>query len=295
VSGSASPATPDPVLGPPAGGTGQADASFPYLGAELETPGALPARGTWRAWAAALTAGYALLAVLAVLIVQAGSRPGAVVMLVAYPLLGIAAIRIGLRRRVRRRLGHPDVEPVQAPAVTAALTATGIRTVTVACFSVADRVSGRSAGRAFRYGRCGAILLRAELRRARRDLARFITVHEAAHIARRDSVTGALAVVYPVSLALAAVLTGAMALVLLIPAVIGLVGYNWLRELACDRAAVAVTGRAGAEQYIAYLGRLGAARAPWIRRIQGALTHPPGGLRTRAITRDARRLAESGR
>ncbi|GEM_PF-6029576 len=294
MSDSVSPSTPDPVLGPSVGGTGHAgqqEPGFPYVGAEMEAPGALPGRGTWRAWAAVLTAGYLLLAAMAVLIAQPGNRPGAVAMLVIYPVLGVAAVRAGLRMRVRRRLGRPDVEPLQAPAVTTALTAAGLRTVTVACFSVADRVSGHSAGRSFRCGRSGTILLRAELRRARRDLARFITVHEAAHIVRADSVTGALAAIYPVSLAVAAVLTRAMALVLLIPAVIGVVGYNWLRELACDRAAVAVTGRAGAEQYVAYLGRLSATARPWNRRIQGALTHPPAGMRARAISRAAGRIA----
>jgi hypothetical protein len=123
------------------------------------------------------------------------------------------------------------------------------------------------------------------------DLARFIAAHEAAHLARDDSMTEDLAGVGRFCIAVIAVLTRPDTWWLLMPLVALLPVIRWRAELACDRMAVQITGRIPARREIAYLRwveRQSRRRRP-LRRLGfwlwGLRTHPTCRIRCDAIAR----------
>lgn len=136
------------------------------------------------------------------------------------------------------------------------------------------------------------IFLRPSLKKAHPDLVRFITAHEAAHLARDDVMSEGLAVACLVTLLGVAVATRPIDVLWLYLPTSGLiVTLRWCQELACDRIAVNAAGQIPANEYIAYLGRADARRRsrpfrPRIRaQIRGRLTHPPGRIRRSALAR----------
>jgi len=156
----------------------------------------------------------------------------------------------------------------------------------------ADSLSGRWAGAARRFGRVGMIFLRPALKKGHPDLTRFITAHEAAHLARDDSLSDALAVACLATLTGVAVATRpADAWWLYISAFALVVTLRWCQELACDRIAANAAGPIPASEYIAYLDRADARRRnrpflPRIRaRLRDRLTHPPRRMRSNALAR----------
>jgi Zn-dependent protease with chaperone function len=261
---------------------------FPFLGRDV--PG-LPSRRERWAWHGAILAVYLVFCVVILLL----ARPGyGRVTAAAFLVLGFAAVNVGTalssRARVKQRLDRVAAEPVAAPGLTAALAATGVRKLTVALVSPGDRIAGRSAGRAYRSGSSATIILRPVLRRAHPDLARFITAHEAGHVARNDSLSYRLSYCATAAILAAVAGSGALgSLWLLVCAPAGLVWLRWQTELACDRIAATATGSIAGAEFLAYLARNDAAmRAKpsyQLRRLRTRLSHPPAGLRRRAITR----------
>lgn len=248
---------------------------FPFVGNELTAR--LAGGGTrWR-WVTAVLAGYLVLAAPLVASAPAGQRALAAGIAVLTPALLFAVGRILGPRLVLRRLRRPDVEQVRAEALATALAGAGVRDLSVACLA-GGRLAPRSAGRAYRWGTAGIIMLRPVVRQAHPDLVRFVVAHEAAHLSRADTSTGMLAVAGLVGVLDTALVTDPAMIWLAALGLLGIVAYNWLRELDCDRIAARATGPAPAHQFIAYLTRAGA------HPIRARLTHPPTSLRHRTIT-----------
>jgi Zn-dependent protease with chaperone function len=224
----------------------------------------------------AVLAGYAILAAPLVALAPADQRALAAGLAVLTPALLFALGRLLGPRLVLRRLRQPDVEQVSAAALVTALAGSGVRDLSVACLA-GGRLAPRSAGRAYRWGTTGIIMLRPVLKQAHPDLTRFIVAHEAAHLSRGDTITGVLTVAGLVGVIDTALVTNPTAIWLAALGLLGVVTHNWLRELDCDRIAARATGPAAAEQFIAYLTRAGG------RRIRARLTHPPTSLRRRTI------------
>ena len=134
----------------------------------------------------------------------------------------------------------------------------------------------RSGGAARRFGRVGMIFLRPSLKKAHPDLTRFITAHEAAHLARDDVMSEGLALACLATLFGVAAATRPTDLFWpYLPASALIVTLRWCQELACDRIAADAAGQIPAHEYIAYLGRADARRRsrpllPRIRAQQGA-------------------------
>ena len=136
------------------------------------------------------------------------------------------------------------------------------------------------------------IFLRPSLKKAHPDLTRFITAHEAAHLARDDAASDGLAVACLATLVGVAAATRPTDLWwLYLPAFALIVTLRWCQELACDQIAAHAAGPIPASEYIAYLGRADARRRsrPFLPRItaqlKGRLTHPPGRMRRSALAR----------
>jgi Zn-dependent protease with chaperone function len=268
--------------------TWAAGEGFPFLGRDLA---GLPGRRERWAWPGAVLAVYLVFCVIVLLLAPS---PDERIVAAVFLVLGFAVVNtatlVSSRTRIQRRVARADAERVAAPGLTAALAATGVRKLTVALLPPGDRVAGRSAGRAYRAGSSGTIILRPALRRAHPDLARFITAHEAGHVARNDSLSYRLA--YGAMAAVLAALVGSgtvWALWLLVPALAGQVWLRWQTELACDRIAATATGSISGAEFLAYLARNDAAmkarpRYP-LRRLRALLSHPPDRLRRRAIAR----------
>jgi Zn-dependent protease with chaperone function len=266
--------------------TWAAGEGFPYLGRDF--PG-LPSRGQRWLWHGAVLAGYAVLGAVAIAAAPGfyGRVAAAGFLVVGYAVVN-ALTRLTWRARVRNRLAQPDVEPIPAPGLSAALSTAGVTDLAVVGLPAGDPIAGRSAGRAYRSGPAGTIVLRPILRRAHPDLARFITAHEAAHVARNDSLSYRFAYCGLSTLLGALIGSGSLALLwLMIPAIGAAVGLRWLAELACDRIASSATGPIGATVFAAYLDRNESALRDkpgyrW-RLLRARLTHPPTRLRRRAM------------
>lgn len=258
---------------------------FPFVGRDLAP---VPRRRHRLAWHAGVLAGIAMLGGLALLLAQPAGRFAAALGGVVPLALGVTALPAVARWQVLHRLARPDAQPAAVPGMAAALAPAGVRNLILVCVPAGGRIAGRSAGRAFRFGGMGAILLRPELRSANPDLARFIAAHEAAHVARGDSMNYVLAYTGLIGLCEVLVLgLNPAAWLLLVPAFGGYVMLRWLCELASDRLAVRVAGGVGGDEFIAYLARAAAAaRAePRYRRLAGRITHPPARMRSAAIRR----------
>jgi hypothetical protein len=268
--------------------TWAAGEGFPFLGRDVA---GLPRRRERWVWHGAILAVYLVFCAALVLLAPPGEgRIAAAVFLVVGFAVLCAGTAVSSRVRVERRLARVAAEPVAAPGLTAALAATDVRKLTVALVSPGDRIAGRSAGRAYRFGSSGTIILRPVLRRAHPDLARFITAHEAGHVARNDSLSYRLAYCAMAAVLAAAAGSGALlGLWLLVPALAGQMWLRWQTELACDRIAATATGSIAGAEFLAYLARNDAAmRAKpryQLRRLRALLSHPPASLRRGAITR----------
>jgi len=237
----------------------------------------LPGRGR-------LAASYAG-AILGCLAISAGLLLGpdpVVFVLPLAALAGTAAARPVGRFRMSLLLGARQYRPLprdQATAVLeAALRPAGVRKVHVlAC----DRVRGLA--RNYQAGDTGLILILDSLLR-QPELIRFFIAHEAAHLARHDTVLRprlvttvaccwlAVALSWPLALA-------AAPLLLLVFAV-----YSRRMELSCDVIAAHWTGAAAARASLRLLLRLRDQSARGrAARLRGQLTYPPAERRLAVI------------
>lgn len=249
---------------------------FPFVGKELTAK--LAGRGTRWTWVVAVLVGYAVLALPLVALASPGQRVLAAGLVVLSPALLFGIGRLLAPRAVRQRLRHGDVEQVPAIGLAAALSDAGVRDLIVACVA-GGRLAPRSAGRAYRWGATGIIMLRPVLKQAQPDLTRFVVAHEAAHLSRADTITGMLTVNGLISVIDTALITNPPAIWLALLGLLGMVVHNWLRELDCDRIATLATGHAATKQFIAYLSRADSHSRGFLAR----LTHPPTRLRQRTI------------
>ncbi len=265
---------------------------FPYLGEEFAANARLP--GTRKRWVrqGSVLVGYVGLAALAIVLGSPDGRSLAgavaaatfVVVFLARRLVGWGMARI---------VGLPSwgFETVEAPGLRAALLSAGLRQVTVVTSS-SDPGIKRHTAWALRFGRTGIIALSADMRDPERvtpDRALFLTAHEAAHVARDDTLTKNLLSAGRLSLLVVVVLTAPGSLWLLLPLLIVPVAVSWHTELACDRIAVEAVGPAPARADVEYYSEaLERARSrPLLRRLiwwtWDKFTYPPWGMRRGAI------------
>jgi hypothetical protein len=270
--------------------TDSAGQGFPFLGEDLAARRCLPGCGRRWLWRGAVLAGYAPLAALEIVLAPPATRVIALAAAVIAPILVYLIMSAVARPLWRRRLASQDVEPIEAPGLRAALAPAGLREVTVFC-DPGGRFT-RSRGAARRFGRVGMIFLRPSLKKAHPDLTRFITAHEAAHLARDDVTSEGLAVACLATLVGVAAATRPTDLWwLYLPAFALIVTLSWCQELACDRIAAHAGDPIPASEYMAYLGRADARRRsrPFLRRVRaqlkGRLTHPPGRMRRSLLAR----------
>jgi Clp amino terminal domain, pathogenicity island component len=270
--------------------TDSAGQGFPFLGEDLAACPCLPGGGRRWLWRAAVLAGYAPFAALEIVLAPPAARAIALAAAVIAPMVLYLVIGAVARPLWRRRVAREDVEPIEAPGLRAALAPAGLREVTVFC-DPRGRFT-RSRGAARRFGRVGMIFLRPSLKKAHSDLTRFITAHEAAHLARDDVMSEGLAqACLATLLGVAAATRWTDVLWLYLPASALIVTLRWCQELACDRIAVNAAGPIPANEYIAYLSRADARRRsrPFLPRIRaqlrGWLTHPPHRMRRSALAR----------
>jgi Zn-dependent protease with chaperone function len=256
--------------------------NFPYVGNEIAA--ALPVRNRRWVQPAVTVAGYAVLGTVALALSPAGfHRTIAAVYLltglIILPLLNSVVVPA----RVRGRLSRPDAERVEAPALASALAPARLDVFVV---PGGGQVAGQSLGRAFRMWGRGTIILRPVLRTANPDLVRFITAHEAAHVARGDGLNATLAATFTIGLAAALAAGNPAALWLLLPALAAMVVNRWAGELACDRIAARATGRIPSLEFASYLGRARQSKKMTpAKRLRSLLTHPPASTRRQAIMR----------
>jgi hypothetical protein len=267
---------------------------FPYLGEEFAVNAQLPGPGQRWLRHGAVLVGYAGLAALAIAFGPTDDRVLASVVAAAAPValfLAWLPVQWGLARvSVRPSWGF---ETVQAPGLRAALLSAGLRQVTVVTSSSHAPLQRRTA-LAIRSGRTGIITLSAALRdpdRMAPDIARTITAHEAAHLARDDSLTGALLRAGWLGLLLVMALTAPANLWLLLPLVIAPVAISWHTELACDRMAIEAVGLIPARAYANWC-RAVAERArgrPRPRRLiwwaRGIVTYAPGPIHRNVLAK----------
>ena len=275
--------------------TDSAGQGFPFLGEDLAARPCLPGRGRRWLWRAAILAGYAPLAALETVLAPPATRVIALAAAVLAPIVLYLVMSAVARPLWRRRVAREDVEPIEAPGLRAALGPAGLREVNVFC-DPRGRFTGRSRGSARSFGRVGMIFLRPSLKKAHPDLTRFITAHEAAHLARDDVMSEGLAVACLATLiGVAAATRWTDVLWLYLAAFALIVTLRWCQELACDRIAANAAGPIPADEYIAYLSRADARRRsrPFLPRIRaqlrGRLTHPPGRMRRSLLARTAAR------
>jgi hypothetical protein len=190
-----------------------------------------------------------------------------------------------------RMIAQPSwgFQAVEAPGLRAALLSAGLRRVTVGAVS-GFAVKRRSAW-ALRSGRTAVIGLSGYLRdpeRATADRTLFVTAHEAAHVVRDDTLTGALLSAGRFSLLIVVALTAPASLWLLLPLAILPVAVSWHTELACDRIAVEAVGpvpaRADAEYCAQVIERVrsGPLRRRLIWQTRSVLRYPPWRVRRHA-------------
>jgi hypothetical protein len=270
--------------------TDRAGQGFPFLGEDLAARPCLPGRGRRWLWRAAVLAGYAPFAALEIVLAPSATRVIALAAAVIAPIVLYLVMAAVARPLWRRRLAREDLEPIEAPGLRAALAPAGLREVKVFCDPGGHFTRSRGAAR--RFGRVGMIFLRPSLRKAHPDLTRFITAHEAAHLARDDETSEGLAVACLATLVGVAAATRPTDLWwLYLPVFALIVTLSWCQELACDRIAAHAAGAIPASEYSAYLGRADARRRsrPFLPRIRaqlrGRLTHPPGRMRRSALAR----------
>jgi Zn-dependent protease with chaperone function len=256
--------------------------NFPYVGAEIAA--ALPARNRRWAQPAVIVACYAVLGAVTLALSPTGTHRTAAAV---YLLLGLIVLPLvssaAALARVRGRMSKPDAERVEVPALASALAPARLGVFVV---PGGGQVAGRSVARAFRLWGRGTLILRPVLRTANPDLVRFITAHEAAHIARGDSTNAILANASFIGLA-AALAAGDLAVLwLLLPAFAAVVANRWAGEFACDRIAARATGRIPSLEFGNYLDRLNQSKTMTPgKRLRSLLTHPPASMRRKAITR----------
>lgn len=271
-------------------GAGEA---FPYLGTDFT----FPRSEQLRAWAqrAAVVAAYAAMAVPLSALTPAGPERtfviGAICAgLVVSPVLNITIWQHALAGRIAR-----DAVQVPVPGLGRALRRAGVRHLTVALLPAGRRPAGRSLGRAYRAWDQATIILNPAAREASPAVIRFLTAHEAAHVARGDPMTLAMAWSYLVTLTGAFVIAALRWAWLAAAAAIAFVMLKWTAELACDRIAARVTGMSCATDFADYIERAAASpRLTRARRLRALLKHPPARMRRTRIMRNARPEKESG-
>jgi Zn-dependent protease with chaperone function len=272
--------------------TDSAGEGFPFLGSDLAARACLPGRGRRWAWRAAVLAGYVPLATIAIILAPSATRVIDLAGTVIAPMALFLVMRTLEARRAGRRLASADLEPIDAPGLQAALAPAGLREIKVFC-DPHGRFTKRSNGSAWRLGKAGMIFLRPALQKRHPDLTRFITAHEAAHLARDDSTSSTLATACFTTLTFVSATIGSAYVWLLfyIPAYALIVTLNWGKELACDRIAANAAGQIPARAFITHLSRGDARRRrlPFLPRIRAQLrsrfTHPTTRVRRNALAR----------
>jgi len=256
--------------------------NFPYVGAELAA--ALPARNRRWAQPAAIVTGYAAFAAVTLALSPAGVHRtiAAIYLLTGLIVLPLLTSVVSLAR-VRSRMSRPDAERVETPALAGALAPARLDVYLV---PGGGKIAGRSLGRAFRMWGRATIILRPVLRTANPDLVQFVVAHEAAHIARGESLNSVLAATYATGLAAALAGGDPAGLWLLVPALVAMVVNRWTGELACDRIAARATGRIPSLEFANYLDRVYQSKkmTPG-KRLRSLVTHPPASMRRKAAAR----------
>jgi len=259
-------------------------AGFPYVGTDF----ALPRAEGCLAWAqrAVIVGGYAVLGALAYARMAPGPVRTAVAACLVAALAGMPLLSLWLTSLdVAARARQPGAVHVPAPGLAQALARTGLRRLDVVLLPPGGPVAGDSLGQAFGFRGRGTIMMDPVTRDMPPDLVRFVAAHEAAHLARGDPATRAMAFAY-LAAETAVLFAGGAARWLVIPAVSTVIANRWIAELACDRIAARVTGQVPSLSFAGLLdpaySRKPASRRP---RLGGLLTHPPASLRRRAITR----------
>jgi Zn-dependent protease with chaperone function len=202
----------------------------------------------------------------------AGPSPGAAILplaAVAGCCLGLPARRLRMRRLLAARQYRALAGDPAAAALEAALRPGGIRTVRLLA---GDRVRGLA--RNFRCGPTAVVLvLEALLRRP--DIAEFFLAHEAAHIARRDTVLRPLLATVLLACWLSAAFSWPLAF-LALPLIIaaGAAG-NRAMELDCDRLAARWVGADAARRALQVLLTIREQSKPSpARKLRSLLTYP---------------------
>ena len=264
---------------------------FPYLGEEFAVNARLP--GTRQRWVrhGAVLVGYLCLATLTIALGPADGRDLAGAVAAAAPVGFLARRVLGWWMARIARLPSWGFEPVEAPGLRAALLSAGLQQVTVVTSS-SDPGVKRYTTWASRSGRTGTIALAAHLKdpeRATSELTRFLTAHEAAHVARDDTMTRDLLSAGRLCLLIVAALTAPGGLWLLLPLVTVPAAVSWHTELACDRMAIEAVGPVPARAYVDYYSDLveRARSRPLPRRLiwwtWDKFTYPPWRMRHSAI------------
>ena len=267
---------------------------FPYLGEEFAVTARLPGTGQRWFWHGAVLVGYVCLATLAIVLGPAEARGLAGAVAAAAPVVLFPARRLAGRFQAWM-LHQPGwgLEAVEAPGLGAALVPAGLRRVTVVTAPAGHRVMRRHDAWSSRSGRAGVIVLPADLKdpeAVNPDVTRVVTAHEAAHLARDDSMTGDLLSVGRLCLLLVVALTAPASLWLLLPLVAVPAAVRWRMELVCDRMAAEAAGPAPARTYVDHhsemLERARGLPLPrrLIWRLRSTFTHPPWRMRRNAVT-----------
>jgi hypothetical protein len=214
----------------------------------------------------------------------------AVLLILAPLLIGIGPfVRLVHLRRMRSRAGYRSLagHPFESQLL-AALTRSGLRRLDVLAGTQVKGVA-----RSIRAGRNGIIVVD-ELILASRGAGAFFLAHEAAHLARYDSLrrpvtdTCALVCVYFVGLG------WPPAFLALGPLVVAAAWRNHAMELDCDRIATVWAGLDAAEQAMAWLAAIYRRRPATVaRKLRRLLTYPEPARRltgVRVAGNDSRQL-----
>ncbi|GAA5185409.1 hypothetical protein GCM10023322_29360 [Rugosimonospora acidiphila] len=247
------------------------------------SPPSLPAGRALAWWYAAIVAIYAVLCLPLVWFAAPAQRILVIVSVLFLPLVGFGSSWLGRSRqrdRVHARLSRdPRLTGLPAPALARALRPYGIAELRV---FLADEDLVRNT--AWGMGRVSFMrLARATLRVP--EAGRFVTAHEAGHVARRDALRLMGATILAVVLLIAGLYSGRVIALgyAVATAVVLRIGAKWAAELGSDAIAVRWVGPATAEIWyrLHRTARRNEPRTPrwYLRRGFAWVQHPPLALR----------------
>jgi Zn-dependent protease with chaperone function len=261
----------------------------------LPPPPALPAGRATAVFYAALVPVHLLLGVLVVVVARAGERGAVAVALVGVPVLAYLVSLLSRpvqRARIRARVTRAGrATRLPAAALAEALRPSGI--VALEVYAVDEAMLRNTA---FGVGSHGFIkLARTTLRIPEVD--RFVTAHEAGHVARRDTLRLTVCMVMIEGLLAGGLFSGRLAGlgVAVLASVVLWTGVKWRAELHCDTIAVRWVGLPSATAWYRFhrAVRKAGKRTPrwYLRHSVAWLHHPPLSVRRRSFTRAVRTTA----